>query len=452
LEDLNHSIQCLAHFLFMKRSHCQKTLWLLFELSLRSLALGQSSPIEPSHTETLIAEALSKNPEIRFFDAELEVARAQSRTAGRPAPPQINGTVGQMRTRDVQSQLTGEGVAWSVAVNQPIEWPGRLALRKAIANQDVLLAQIGIARFRFVVSTQVRGQVQTLAAAQEKARVARSVADRYRALREVLVQRDPTGITPQLELRILEATEIGLRRRATDADLSASDARLSLNQLLGRPTDQPLEVRWSEPSLRPPPPMDELLAATKTNSFELHTRIAELQQQGFRVDLAQKGRWPTIQVGPQISEENSAGQDRIVGIGVTLPLPLWRNNDFNVEAAKARRTQAEAMLKSAERDLERRVVSAVRAYQSRLSELSSWHPESIQQFADAAELADRHYRLAAVPATTYIEMQKQYVDAVDALLSTRSDAISAAADLEQLTGLRFLDGVTTSAPANNPTP
>jgi len=70
---------------------------------------------------------------------------------------------------------------------------------------------------------------------------------------------------------------------------------------------------------------------------EAQARIAELQQQGFRVDLAQKGRWPTIQVGPQISEENSAGQDRIVGIGITLPLPLWRNNDSNVETARARR-------------------------------------------------------------------------------------------------------------------
>jgi cobalt-zinc-cadmium efflux system outer membrane protein len=452
LVDINNPNQHMAIFQFMKRSNFRNTFWLSLAFSLRTLTTGQSPPIEPSHTESLINEALSKNPEIQFFEAELEAARAQSKTAGRPALPQIIGTVGQMRSRDIQSQVTGEGVAWSVAVNQPLEWPGRLALRKAIANQDVFLAQLGIARFQFAISAQVRGQVQTLAAAQQKARVARSVADRYRALREVLVQRDPTGVTPQLELRILEATEIGLRRRATEADLSAFGARQSLNQLLGRPTDQPLEVQWTEPFLRPPLPVDELLAATKTNSFELQARIAELQQQGFRVDLAQKGRWPTIQVGPQISEENSAGQDRIVGIGITLPLPLWRNNDSNVETARARRLQAEAILKSTQRDLERRVVSSIRTYQMRLNELSSWHPESVQQFATAAELADRHYRLGAVPATTYVEMQKQYVDAVDALLSTRSEAIAAAAELEQLTGIRFLDGITTLTNTIHPAP
>ena len=56
----------------------------------------------------------------------------------------------------------------------------------------------------------------------------------------------------------------------------------------------------------------------------------------------------------------------------------------------------------------------------------------------AAELADRHYRLAAVPVTTYVELQKQYLEAVETLLDTRREAIAAAAELEELTGLDLL--------------
>ena len=51
-----------------------------------------------------------------------------------------------------------------------------------------------------------------------------------------------------------------------------------------------------------------------------------------------------------------------------------------------------------------------------------------------AELVDRHYRLGAVAIATYVEMQKQALDALDALLDTRREALAAAQDLELTTG------------------
>jgi cobalt-zinc-cadmium efflux system outer membrane protein len=392
----------------------------------------------PTTAAALVMEALAQNPELRFYEAELTAARALRKTAGRLALPEVSGGVGHKRTHDVGGQLAGEGVAWSVGVSQTFEWPGRLGLRKAIANHDVTLAQLGLDRFRLALAARVRGQAHALATANEKARVAREVADRYRALREVLVQRDPAGITPQLELRILEATEVSLRRRATEADLAASDARLALNQLLGRPSDSPLDVTIQEMPMPSAPRLDDLLAAAQTNNFDLRLRAVELEQQGFRVSLAKNERWSSFTVGPQFSEENAGDQDRILGVGVSFPLPLWRNNASNVEAMKARQIQAETMLNTARRDVERRVISAARAYETRLAEMSRWRGDSVQQFADAAELADRHYRLAAVPATTYVELQKQYLDAVETLLDTRREAIAAAAELEEFTGLNLL--------------
>ncbi|HEV8712916.1 MAG TPA: transporter, partial [Candidatus Binatia bacterium] len=53
----------------------------------------------------------------------------------------------------------------------------------------------------------------------------------------------------------------------------------------------------------------------------------------------------------------------------------------------------------------------------------------------AAELADRHYRLGAVPIAAYVELQKQYLEAIEALLDTRREALDAGQQLELLTGL-----------------
>lgn len=392
----------------------------------------------PTSLEALAAEALSRNPELRFYEAEITAARSASRTAGLLPPPEITGSVGQKRSTDLGGRLAGEGVAWSVGVSQTFEWPGRLGLRKAIANRDLTLAQMGLDRFRTALGARVRGQALALAGAIEKARAAREVADRFRALRDVLVQRDPAGVTPQLEVRILEATELNLRRRATSAELTQESSRQELNQLLGRPVDAPLVVLNSEPSLRPAPELSALLGAAQTNNFELRLRAVELEQQGFRVALARNERWPAFSVGPQFIEENSDGRDRIVSVGVSFPLPLWRNNAASVEGAKARQIQAETMLGLARRDVERRIATSARAYATKLAEMANWRADSVKQFADATDLADRHFRLGAVPATIYVELQKQYLDAVEALLDTRSEAAAAAAELEELTGLNLV--------------
>lgn len=400
---------------------------------------AENSTNAPATLDALVQEALAHNRELQFYDAELVAARAGARTAGRLQDLGVSGSVGQKQSRERGGgPVLGSGVAWTVELLQPFEWPGRLGLRKAIANGDVSLAQLGLERFRVALAARVRSQGLTLAGAEEKAQATRLVADRFRSLREVLVARDPAGIAPQLEIRVLDATELGLRRRATEAELSAAAASQELMVLLGRPVDGVLTVGSSTPPLSPPPPASVLQAVAATNNFELRQRAVELEQQGFRVRLAQNQRWPAFAIGPQVGVENAMESERKVGLGVSLPLPLWRNNKASVEAARARQEQAATQLAVTQRDVERRVATALNAYDRRRSELERWTPDSVREFAQAAQLADEHYRLGAVPVTTYVELQKQYLEAVDALLDTRRDALNAAAELEELTGFNLL--------------
>ena len=93
----------------------------------------------------------------------------------------------------------------------------------------------------------------------------------------------------------------------------------------------------------------------------------------------------------------------------------------------------------------------LQTYQTKLGEMEKWRPESVEEFREAAELADRHYRPGAVPITTYVELQKQYLEAVDALLDTRREALQAGQELQRLTGLEFKP-VRTGTPDNSSNP
>lgn len=431
----------------MKRLNCGWPLVLTAALvgAITLTAEGQetnSAPATPGLSlDTVVAEALEKNPELKFYEAELAAAKAKRRTAGALANPEFGGSVGQKVVRG--GGVSDEGVAWSVSVMQPFEWPGRLGLRKAIANRDIELAELGHQRFKVALAGRVRTLAYGLFAAQQKAAAAGEVVDRFQALREVLVQRDPAGLTPLLETRIIEATELTMQRKANDMALAAQVALFELNQLRGVRPEAPLRVVPVELTFPPRAETGTLLVMARTNNFELRLRVAELAQQGFQVDLARNERYPALSVGPTFSEEKVAGtREQTIGVGISLPLPLWNRNKGNIEAAAARQIQAEVSLNLTEREIQRHVLAAALTYETKRREMAKWRPDSVQHFKDAAELADRHYRLGAVPISTYVELQKQYLEAVESLLETRQAALEAAAQLELLTGMDF-NAVTT---------
>lgn len=392
-----------------------------------------TSPTKQLTLGAVVADVLEHNPEATFYSAEIATAKGGARTAGIWANPELSTTIGDKRATG--SGPAGEGVAWSVSVRQTFEWPGRIPLRKAIANQDIQLAELGFAQFKAALAARTRAVAFGLFAAQQKAAAAQEVADRFHALRAVLVQRDPAGITPELELRIIEATEITMLRKASAASVAEQAAVLELNQLRGQPWQQTLQMAPVELAFTAAPEPDVLLAAARANNFEIRMRQVELAQQGFKVSLAHKDRYPSFTVGPYFSREDAIDRERQVGIGLSVPLPLWNRNEGNIEAAMARQQQAETSMYVTQRTVERHVVEHALTYQTKLTEMTKWRPESVAEFRTAAELADRHYRLSAVPIATYVELQKQYLDAVEALLDTRREALDAGQQLELLTGL-----------------
>ena len=382
--------------------------------------------------DALVAEALEKNPEINFYRAEISAAKGEKTTASKWQNPELSTELGHKRASG--GGLSAEGVAWSVSVMQPFEYPGRIALRKAIANRQMELAEIGYAQFRAALAARVRSLGYTLLVAQEKAAAAQKVADRAQELVDVLVQRDPAGVTPLLETRIIEASVIVAKRRAAEAAKEANVALYELNQLRGGPLSAPLRIANANLKFEPIASPEELLATARTNNFEVRTRQVELAQQGLRVDLSKNERKPAITAGPFYSQERANENERIIGVGVSMPLPLWNRNQGDLETAKARQQQAETSLLVTQRQVERELLEKIAAYNAVLGQMSFWRADSLKQLSDAAELGDRHYRLGSLPISTYTELQDKYLEATEAILDTQREALESQQQIQLLTG------------------
>ena len=385
----------------------------------------------------LVTEIAESNPELRFYEAELATARARLRGAGALNDPELAVELGRKRVKEPTGVLAGEGTAWSVSVTQTFEWPGRIGLRKAIANREVELAELGLARFRHALTSRARTLAYSLHAANTKAAAVREVAERFSALKETFLARDPAGVTPLLETRVIEASELAIHRRATEAELALQAALIELNQLRGAAADAPLRVSTPVLKLNDAPATEALMTAARENNFEFRIRRVELEQQGFHVRLARNERYPGINVSPFYASEKAGDRETTVGIGLSVPLPLGTRSRSAVDVAQARQRQAEASVLVAQRELEREVLTAAQAFATKVTEARRWAPDAATKFREAAELADRHYRLGAVPIATYVELQNSYLNAVEALLDTQREALEAGLKLQQLTGLDF---------------
>jgi cobalt-zinc-cadmium efflux system outer membrane protein len=391
----------------------------------------------PVSLDALVTDAVARNSELAFYAAEIDAARAGLRGAGLRAEPELTVSAGRKRVTDPAGMLVGEGTAWSVSLAQTFEWPGRIALRKSIANRQLDLAELGLARFQAALRVRARTLAYGLFAAQEKAAAAAEVATRYAALRELFLQRDPAGLTPLLETRVIEARELALQRRAATAALAAQAALTELNQLRGAPPDAALTPAAARLIFNPAPELSVLLAAARDHNFEFRAARLELETQGLAVSLARHERRPSVTLAPFFSQENAGDRETTFGLGLTVPLPVTGRAGPRTALAEARRRQAEAASLVAQRQMERDVFAAAQTFAVKLAEVGRWSPDAAAKFREAAELADRHYRLGAVPLATYVELQHSYLDAVEALYDTQLETLAAGQQLELLTGLSF---------------
>jgi outer membrane protein, heavy metal efflux system len=395
-----------------------------------SVAQVQTTPA------ALVRQALTNNPELKFYVAEIGAAEGALKTAGTIRNPELNTQAGYKSARDNFGGPSGEGAAWSISVNQTFEYPGRLALRKAIAKGDIDLAGLHLRQFRLTLAARVRTLAHSISIAQERSIAAREVADRFQALSDVLAQRPLAGVAPLLETRIIDANTLNFRRQELEAALAIKTALAELNQLCGRPANAALQVRAGEVNLLEMS-LQTLVDAARANALDIRIRQRELAQQGFKVALARNERFPAIAIGPYYLQENAVEKEHQAGIGISLPLPLWDRNIGNIEVSKARQEQAQASLLATQRDVERRVTQSAATFNAKREQIASWQVDTVAKFREAADLADRNYRLGAVALPVYVETHKQYLEIVGALQEMKKDALQVAQELEILTSLRL---------------
>lgn len=395
-------------------------------LSLSFFTKAQASEACLSEMRTyqdVVACAESRSPDIQSALLEVDRSKASIEAAGQWQNPELSAETFQGKAGGQNQSET------DISLGIPIELGGKISARKGVAKGGLGLSEAKLYEARAKVRSQVLLKLHRLRQVIHEQEIADEAIRTFTKL--IKQYADRPGLSPEQQISLsvyqLSKSEYELKRSSTVEEILALDAFFKFN--LGLSAEKVRPVLPSSPKTWPkigssenmrPSPKQQILQA------ELDTAKAELS-------LAQSEAWPTLTVGPSLKMQTESGQsNNLMGINVSLPLPL-----FNVNGGARAAAAAGVKLNETRREL------GLREQAVRREELRKVYEQSVQAMAESLSHediekrhrdAERLITKGVVPSSLVIEAHRTSFE----LEKTRHERELRA--LETLLDLYAIDG------------
>ncbi|MFA0750154.1 MAG: hypothetical protein SLRJCFUN_000557 [Candidatus Fervidibacter sp.] len=406
-----------------------------------SLASGISFS-QPMTLQECVEIALRTHPQVRLALSQREASVARLRQAQAQWRPELNLTGTQRQQGPTVSfivPLPPPNPPREISVVRPSTQLLNLELRQSIYDGGRFTANIRSARYlldasdaslqatRAQLILQVTEAYADVLAAQAFEEVARQSVERVQAVLKTAKARLEAGVAPRFDVLRAEAELAAAQEQLLTAQNALALAKAALNQLLGRPTDAPLELT---PLPEPLAPSVETLRAEMfltqalAHRPELLAAEAQVQAAQERVNFAKADKNPLLFLSSNYQRQTATGfsRDYSWSVNLIVQFPLFDSGrrESVVQEQEALLQQALAQREQLRRQIALEVEQAVRNYQVALQRLNTARA--------ALASAEEAFRLARVRYEAGVGTQVEVLDAQVALTRARANEIQALYD------------------------
>ncbi len=394
---------------------------------------AQESAPEASQSVTLDAlvnEALQQNPELRVAETSLAGVQGEAVTARTYQNPELNFTpsVKHVSPDGGPSDTFFRG---TIGVGQLIEYPGKRAVRKAIAERSVTSSQLALESLRYQIQLQVRKAYYELLAAQQIESLRAEQVESARVFAEAARKRTESGYASDFEVLKAEADFIAAQKLLRESQGRIASAKVTLNAIAGRPPTAPLRVAGvldGNFSL----PGTNFMAFALTNNPALRIQLVENEKAGLGVKSAKLSGRPDFTVGPAVEFDQ---EEQVYGLSISLPLPLWNSRKGEIQTASAAQKKALAETERLRREIIRAVTTAEQNLRTADSQLALYTPEFRNRLRALVGQAEISYAQSATTLLIYLDARRTYFDSLADYNESLARAAGARADLESAVGV-----------------
>ncbi len=390
------------------------------------IALAQGGDTLALTRRGAVDTALARNPSLAVAREQIEQARARVVEATAFPDPSVSAAT------TIAGPASSAGTVLGVGLTVP--FPQKFHLQGAVSGADFKAAQFAYVQLRQQTASQtVQGYDALLVALQHRSDLteSRRLAAEFLQKTEARFEGGTAAKLDVLKAKVdLAAAENLLLANQRDV----SNARASLNRLLGRPLgagvlaadslDVPLEL----------PGLDSLLAQAERVRPELDGLRS--QQAGARAahTLASQYWMPDLSFGLSKNIFPDTPNSYSGSIGFTVPLFFWNHQRGEVAESRHRERELDAAYKDLSAQVDQDVRLSYASAATALLQAQYLRDELLPEAHHAYDVALVSYGLGGSSALEVLDARRTLLDAESQYADALGTANDARADLERAVG------------------
>jgi len=369
----------------------------------------------------VLSYALENNGELKALRAERGLREAGKIRAGLLPNPSLEFE----GAGDFVFANEGER-RFSAAWSQEILTAGKRGKRLAVAGKDLEVYGYRIADAERLLVEEVKVAFYDLLLAEQQLKLAGRFVELNEQLLQVARDRFEAGDIPELELNLARVEVARSRGRQAQAQREVEPRRLTLLSLMGLPPDSDVAIAGALERHAFSARIEDLKALALARRPDLLALAVEKEKADAAIRLAESEGIPNVTASLSLEREESSldvgditakDRDKLVGLKLSVPLPLFDRNQAGKKEAITWRASAENRYASARKNIERSVEAAFSRLMSTGISLSIYDKDIFPQLEENLRLTLEAYRLGEVGFLSVIEEQRKFLEVNEGYLS-----------------------------------
>jgi len=388
--------------------------------------MPEASPLTLSRA---IQIAMENNLELRAAAADLAAARGRLEGAEilTPHNPELSGGVSR------RFAPAGDATEADASLSQELEIAGQRSQRIAAARANLSNVSAAIEHLRLQIASDVKVAFTDALAKIRMEGFALDAEILAKELYQTAVDRRDAGAATDLEVNLAGIERAQARRVILLASRARADSLAELRRLLALPPGGQLPIEGDlvpTERLATDPTTLERRALAGRHDLESLDHLVRAQVE--EIELARSEAWPNLTLSATYSHEE--GTDHIMGVGLSIPLPLFNRNQGRIAEARARAERARSQLESGRLLVQREVALAYRRYQTAREVVEVFDRNILAQVTENLQLLRTSFRAGKIGPIQVLLVQRDLVRTRQEYIESVAELLRARARLELAVG------------------
>ena len=429
--------------------HTQLLFFVLFNLSaqfgLISLAISaenthlaetrssDTSLVSVSQTNISLDEAtalaLQANPEIAMAIGSREIESGQVLQALTRPNPTLSGQIQDLRS---QNRIT------SIIVSQQLETAGKRIKRIAAADATIAIADAEIRIAEAETSARVYGAFYQVLAAQQAQALATDLLQIATKSKETTAKRVLSGKVSPVEETKAKVAEASLKVDLVNVNQQLIASKKRLISLWGKglvSAEAPTFTAVGDlDKISRLPALSDLAMGLPNSPRSVKAGLLVNQKQALSaIEKSRQTPDVTVSLGAQRNQELGGLTQAIIGLSV--PIPLFDQNQGNFQSAKAREVQAQYEKTALENQLHTELSIAYARWQSQIEAIATYSRDILPGAQSAYDAARKGFEFGKFSFLEVLDAQRTLFQTKTQFIQTQALAHQAEADIQSILGV-----------------